>query len=87
MLDFGDILKLFKANKGMKFARNGWNGKGMWIELQVADENSEMTGSYIVMVVPKGSSNHFGKDTKDLNKIPWLPGHNDILAEDWNEFK
>lgn len=56
---------------GDRVARSGWNGKGMWIALQVPDEHSKMTLPYIYMSTAQG----------DL--VPWLASQTDILAEDW----
>ena len=38
---FGWAIKQLK--NGSKVYREGWNGKGMWIELQNPDEHSKMT--------------------------------------------
>lgn len=57
--------------EGGRVARTGWNGKGMWLELQVPDEHSKMTLPYIYM------------KTADDNVVPWLASQTDILAEDW----
>jgi hypothetical protein len=79
--NFGNVLEFLKDGK--KCARQGWNGKGMWIELQVPDENSKMTRPYIYITLPKGSTNHFGVQEKEFERIPWLPSQTDIFAEDW----
>lgn len=68
-LTFGDALSLLK--RGTKVARAGWNGKGMWLELQVPDANSKMTLPYIYM------------KTADDKVVPWLASQSDMLAEDW----
>jgi hypothetical protein len=68
-MDFGNVLKLLK--KGKRVSREGWNGKGMWLELQVPDEHSKMTLPYIYMSTVTG----------DL--VPWLANQTDVLAEDW----
>lgn len=68
-LTFGDALSLLK--RGTKVARAGWNGKGMWLELQVPDANSKMTLPYIYM------------KTADDKVVPWLASQTDMLAEDW----
>ena len=39
--DFGEAVR--KLKEGKKVARRGWNGKGIYIELQRPDENSKMT--------------------------------------------
>jgi hypothetical protein len=56
-----------------RFRRQGWNGKGMYIELQVPDEHSKMTLPYIFMRTVQG----------DL--VPWLASQTDLLANDWEE--
>ena len=69
-MNFGDAVKDLKA--GLTVSRKGWNGKGMWLRLQVPDENSKMTLPYIYM------------KTADNNLVPWLASQTDILAEDWS---
>ena len=66
---FGSAIAHLK--EGGRVARAGWNGKGMWLELQVPDENSKMTRSYIYM------------KTVDDDLVPWVASQTDILAEDW----
>lgn len=68
-IDFG--LALVCLKRGGKVTRKGWNGKGMWLNLQVPDSNSKMTLPYIYM------------KTADENLVPWLASQTDILAEDW----
>lgn len=63
---------LLKLKQGMKVFRSGWNGKGMYIELQTPDENSKMTLPYIYMETVQG----------DL--VPWLASQTDMLATDWD---
>jgi hypothetical protein len=50
-MDFGEALKLLK--QGKKVAREGWNGKGLWLELQKPDEYSKMTLPYVYLNYPK----------------------------------
>ena len=80
-MDFGMAIGCLKD--GRRMARRGWNGKGMWIELQIPDEHSKMTRPYIYHVAPKGSTNHYGENPKEFERVPWLPSNTDILAEDW----
>ena len=68
-MDFGKALEALK--NGKKVAREGWNGKGMWINLQVPDAHSKMTLPYIYM------------KTACENQVPWLASQTDILATDW----
>ncbi len=62
---------LYELKAGQRVARSGWNGKGMYIELQVPDANSKMTLPYIYMKTVQG----------DL--VPWLASQTDLLTEDW----
>ena len=41
LFDFGEALN--KLRSGQKVQRMGWNGKGLWLELQMPDEHSKMT--------------------------------------------
>lgn len=68
-MDFGGAIKALKA--GRPVAREGWNGKGMWLRLQVPDEHSKMRRPYIYM-----------SDAQGL-LVPWLASQTDVLAEDW----
>lgn len=70
--DFGSAINELRA--GERVQREGWNGKGMWLELQVPDEHSKMTLPYIFMSTAQG----------DL--VPWLASQTDILATDWQNF-
>ena len=69
MNTFGDALKVLKD--GGKVTRKGWNGKDMWLMLQVPDATSKMTLPYIYM------------KTVDDNLVPWLASQTDLLSEDW----
>jgi hypothetical protein len=67
--DFGAAIRALK--EGKKVTRKGWNGKGMYLELQSPSELSKMTLPYIYM---KTADNHL---------VPWLASQTDVLAEDW----
>ncbi len=60
-----------QMHNGDKVCRAGWNGKGMWLALQVPDEHSKMGHPYIYM------SDVAGK------LFPWNPNQLDLLAMDW----
>ena len=72
-MDFGDALAALKA--GSRVAREGWNGKGMWLHL-VTPDNSIPLGypiqPYIAM-----------KTADDKMQPGWLASQADMLAEDW----
>lgn len=63
---------LSQMRDGGKVSRRGWNGKGMWLTLQVPDVNSKMSLPYVYM---KTADNHL---------VPWLCSQTDLLAEDWD---
>lgn len=74
--DFGWAIRMLK--QGKRVCRAGWNGKGMWLELQVRDEHSKMTLSYIYIEYPEGHV-AYPKGCR----VPWLASQTDMLAEDW----
>lgn len=78
-MNFGQALQCLK--NGMKVSREGWNGVGLWLELQVPDANSKMTLPYIYLNYPMTSKNTPGA------KVPWLASQTDVLAEDWFSFE
>ena len=67
----GEALEAMKC--GYKVRRNGWNGKGMWLKLQVPDEFSKMTLPYVYMRTVQG------------DRVPWLCSQTDLLALDWEQ--
>jgi hypothetical protein len=69
-LTFGLAVEALK--KGCKVARAGWNGKGMYIQLNPARdfEHSELLPFFTI----KNVMNSFNT---------WVPSISDILAEDW----
>lgn len=75
-MDFGNALQALKS--GGKVARSGWNGKGLWLELQTPDAHSKMTLPYIFMSYPQDAQNTPGA------RVPWLASQTDALAEDWH---
>lgn len=68
-MTFGNAITALK--EGKLVCRTGWNGKGMWLALQVPDAHSKMTLPYIFM------------KTADGYRVPWLASQTDMLAEDW----
>lgn len=74
-LTFSQALNHLK--NGIKMQRTGWNGKGLWIELQTPDKNSKMTLPYLFISYPADAQNTPGA------RVPWLASQTDILAEDW----
>lgn len=75
---FGEAISRLK--RGQKVARKGWNGKGIYIEMQRPDEHSKMTLPYIYIV-----TNGLVSDNPDAPRgvVPWLASQTDMLANDW----
>ena len=77
-VSFGHAIELLKG--GHRVAREGWNGKGMWLGLV-------NTGYYDVgcSVVNDIDSllPWIGMKTADDKFVPWLASQTDVLAEDW----
>jgi hypothetical protein len=74
-MSFGLAIEALK--KGLRVARAGWNGKGMWLELQRPDDNSKMTLPYVFLNYPTDAINTPGA------RVPWLASQTDMLADDW----
>lgn len=70
-MDFGAVLRGMKGDSRRRYAREGWNGKNLWIALYIPTKTSEMSLPYIFMRTAQG----------DL--VPWLASQTDMLAEDW----
>lgn len=69
---FGVGRAIKEMQNGERVSRAGWNGRGMWLALQVPDEHSKMSLPYIYM------------KTADDKLVPWLASQTDILAVDWS---
>ena len=67
--DFGSALARLKDRR--KVYRTGWNGKGMYVELQVPDPGSMNTLPYIFMITAQGG------------RVPWVASHTAMLSNDW----
>lgn len=77
-MNFGKALEALK--EGRRVARRGWNGKGIYLELQRPDAHSKMTLPYIYIV-----TNGLVTDNPEAPKgvVPWLASQTDLLSEDW----
>jgi hypothetical protein len=86
LFDFGEALRQLKLGK--KVAREGWNGKGMWLVL-VSGWNGRLTGTLktSAFAMPPewvGYANFIAMYTADKVLVPWLASQTDMLAEDWS---
>lgn len=72
-INFSSVLNFFRdyPEHNLKFAREGWNGKCMYISLQIPDENSKMTRPYLYLKTAQGTI------------VPWCPSQTDLLMDDW----
>lgn len=71
--DFGWALN--KLRNGFRVFRQGWNGKNMWLALQVPDAHSKMKRPYIYISTVTGEL------------VPWVASHGDLLGDDWEIFE
>lgn len=71
-MKFGGALEQLQL--GLRVQRAGWNGKGMYVALQVPDEHSKMRQPYIY-IVPVGG-----------DPVPWVASQVDLLSADWQTF-
>ena len=74
-MDFGKAIEQLK--KGNKVARTGWNGKGMWLKLQVPDAHSKMSLPYVYIEYPVGHPAY-----PNGSRVPWLASQTDMFSED-----
>ena len=77
-MNFGEALLELKNDESV--ARRGWNGKGIFIELQRPDAQSKMTSPYI-FIDTTGLKSHNPDAPK--SRVPWLASQTDLLADDW----
>lgn len=93
-MNFGGALQALRA--GLKVARAGWNGKGMWIVLMPAlklppyssqepgAKVNDRTAKHIGVDTPLDSQPYFAMWTAAKQWQPgWLASQADMLAEDW----
>ena len=76
--NFGWALEQLK--NGLRVRRKGWNGNGIFLELQVPDDKSKMTQPFIFIDTT-------GLQTDNPNapkgRVPWFASQTDLLCEDW----
>jgi hypothetical protein len=85
-MNFGIALE--KLKHGVRVARTGWNGKGMWLVLVKPRTVGEESPHYTVYGEwPDASAIQplpwIGMKTADSKFVPWLATQTDVLAEDW----
>ncbi len=95
-MDFGEAIVAMK--EGLRVARAGWNGKGMWIALTPASEFAaplakhghaarHLADDMAAAGNPNGSiqlTAHIDMKAADGSLVVgWLASQTDMLAEDW----
>jgi hypothetical protein len=85
-MDFGRAIAALK--EGRRVAREGWNGKGMFLFL-VAGSNFVVNREPLLSIMGEGATVTYRPhiDMKDAEGkvVPWLASQTDMLAEDWVE--
>lgn len=85
-MDFGEALAGLKAGKLV--AREGWNGRGMFVYL-VSGSGFAVNRPPLLGIYPAGTQIVYGAhiDFKaaDGSCVPWVASQTDLLAEDWVE--
>lgn len=83
-LDFGAVVDGLK--KGKRYARSGWNGKGMFIFL-VNGSNFKVNREPLLTIMGEGTEvtyrPHVDMKTVDGEIVPWICSQSDMLANDW----
>jgi Protein of unknown function (DUF2829) len=87
-VNFGQALDGLKL--GSHIARDGWNGRGMWLAYQPGypdgipiNANTSKATRLPVGTVCKFLP-YIMMRTVDGSFVPWLASQTDILADDWN---
>lgn len=68
-VDIGRAIELMR--EGKRVSREGWNGPGQYLELQIPDHYSKMSLPYVFITTVQG------------HRVPWLASQTDLLASDW----
>jgi len=83
-MSFGNALLHIKS--GEHVAREGWNGKGMFIFL-VPGSTFKVNRPPLLGIYPEGTEikylPHIDMKTATGEIVPWLASQSDVLAEDW----
>jgi hypothetical protein len=82
-VNFGTAIEAVKAGK--KIAREGWNGKGMFLYYVPANSYPAITEiakeQFPDGLVPYDA--YLAMKTVQNTVVPWLASQTDILASDW----
>lgn len=85
---FGYEKVIVGLKQGKRFARAGWNGKGMFIFL-VPGSTFKVNRPPLLGIYEEGTEvnyhAHIDMKTATGEVVPWLASQTDMLAEDWTE--
>ena len=83
-MNFGHAIQALKD--GLKVARSGWNGKGMFLYL-VPGSTFTVNRPPLLGIYPEGTPiwyhAHIDMKTSNGMCVPWLASQTDMLANDW----
>lgn len=83
-MDFGDAIRALKDGK--RVAREGWNGKGMFLFL-VPGSTFNVSRAPLLGIYPEGTEinyhAHIDMKTAQGYVVPWLASQADVLSDDW----
>ncbi len=83
-MTFGMAIEAMKMGK--KVAREGWNGKDMFLFL-VRGSTFKVNRAQLLGIYPEGTEvtycHHIDMKTADNKVVPWLASQTDVLASDW----
>lgn len=81
---FGQALDVLRD--GEKIAREGWNGKGMFLFL-VPGSHFIVNRSPLLGIYPEGTPidyrSHIDMKTAQGDVVPWVASQSDLLSDDW----
>lgn len=77
---FGEALDALRTGEIKGIAREGWNGRGMFISIVDAGERAARGENG--EVIPMAREVLYLKTVRD-GFVPWCPSQTDILADDW----
>lgn len=84
MMDFSEALRVVKG--GGRIAREGWNGKGMFVFL-VPGSRFQANREPLLSILGEGTwvdyHGHIDMKTATGQIVPWLASQSDLLANDW----
>jgi len=83
-MNFGQALEVIKS--GGRVAREGWNGKGMFLFL-VNGSTFTVNREPLLSIMGEGTQvqyhAHIDMKTAQGYVVPWLASQSDILSDDW----